>query len=362
MRILTNQKVRALFGQITLCLMVFIILSIILILSEPTGTVLRAEEIASARWRTVMSIAVCAVSIGIAVLAVCCRYFREQDRMMEDAVTQIREFMAGDRDARIECDEEGELYRLFHEINSLAAILNAKAESEEKSRKFLRNTISDISHQLKTPLAALNIYNGIMQTEVGANDPAAIKEFADLSEQELDRIETLVQNLLKITKFDAGSVVMEKRIENISEMMEDVKKHFAFRAEQEGKKIVLSGSDSLSFLCDRNWIVEAVSNIVKNALDHTENGDRILIEWRESASAVRITIGDNGTGIHPEDLHHIFKRFYRSRYSKDIQGIGLGLPLSKSVTEAHNGTIEVDSRLGEGTTFIMNFLVIPTKL
>ncbi|MDE6739977.1 MAG: HAMP domain-containing histidine kinase [Lachnospiraceae bacterium] len=362
MRILVNRKVRALFGQITLCLLIFIILSIILILSEPAGTVLRAEEITPGRWRTVMSIAVCAVSIGIAVLAICCRYFREQDRVMEDAVIRIREFVAGDREARIECDEEGELYRLFHEINSLAAILNAKAESEEESRKFLRNTISDISHQLKTPLAALNIYNGIMQTEAGANDPAAIKEFTDLSEQELDRIETLVQNLLKITKFDAGSVVMEKRTENISEMMEDVKKHFAFRAEQEGKEIVLSGSDSLSFLCDRNWIVEAVSNIVKNALDHTENGDRILIEWRESASAVRIAIVDNGTGIHPEDLHHIFKRFYRSRYSKDTQGIGLGLPLSKSVTEAHNGTIEVDSRLGEGTTFIMNFLVFPTKL
>lgn len=83
--------------------------------------------------------------------------------------------------------------------------------------------------------------NGIMQSEAGANDSAAIKEFTDLSEQELDRIETLVQNLLKITKFDAGSVVMEKRTENIFEMMEDVKKHFAFRAEQEGKEIVLSG-------------------------------------------------------------------------------------------------------------------------
>ncbi|MDE7130741.1 MAG: hypothetical protein K2O65_02945, partial [Lachnospiraceae bacterium] len=113
MRILTNQKVRALFGQIILCLLVFIILSIILILSESAGTVLRAEEITPERWRTVMSITLCTVGIGIAVLAVCYRYFREQDRVMEDAVKQIREFVAGDRTARIECDEEGELYRLF---------------------------------------------------------------------------------------------------------------------------------------------------------------------------------------------------------------------------------------------------------
>lgn len=310
----------------------------------------------------------CAFGMGIGIFAVCYGYFKEQNRLMEDAVVRIREFISGDRDARIECNEEGELYRLFHEVNSLAAILNAQAEKEGKSRKFLQNTISDISHQLKTPLAALDIYNGIIQTEAGENDLPTIKEFSDLSEQELDRIETLVQNLLKITKFDAGTIVMEKKPENISEIMEDVKNHFSFRAGQEGKEIVLSGDMSLSFSCDRNWITEAVSNIVKNALDHMENGDSVRIEWGESASAVRITIKDNGSGINPEDLHHIFKRFYRSRYSRNLpdsrnlldsvdrQGIGLGLPLAKSVVEAHNGTIEVDSMLGVGTTFVIFFL------
>lgn len=81
------------------------------------------------------------------------------------------------------------------------------------------------------------------------------------------------------------------------------------------------------------------------------------MEWQISASILQITVKDNGSGIHPEDLHHIFKRFYRSRYSKDTQGIGLGLPLTKAIVEAHNGTIEVDSRLGRGTSFTMNFLV-----
>lgn len=166
----------------------------------------------------------------------------------------------------------------------------------------------------------------------------------------------LVQNLLKITKFDAGTIVMEKQQENVAELMAEVKKHFAFRAAQEGKEIVLSGSESLFFLCDRNWIMEAVSNLVKNALDHTESGNSVWIDWEQSVSAVRIRIRDDGCGIHTEDLHHIFKRFYRSRYSKDTQGIGLGLSLAKSVTEAHNGTIEVDSRMGEGTVFTMNLL------
>lgn len=110
-------------------------------------------------------------------------------------------------------------------------------------------------------------------------------------------------------------------------------------------------------MCDRNWIMEAISNLIKNALDHTEKGDFIRIEWRTFASVVQITVKDNGSGISPEDLHYIFKRFYRSCFSKDTQGIGLGLSLTKAIVEAHNGTIEVDSTLGIGTSFTLNFLV-----
>lgn len=347
MKIFVNQRIKILFLRILLCILTAAACS--------AGFVSLKPEHAAA------GILLCFLSMGLVLLAVCWSYFREQDRILEAAAARIREFVSGNRNIRIECDEEGELYRLFHEVNSLAAILNAKAENEEKSRNFLQNTISDISHQLKTPLAALNIYNGIMQEEAEENELASIREFTGLSEQELDRIETLVQNLLKMAKFDAGTIVIKKNPENISDMMADVKKQFSFRAEQEGKEIALSGSETLSFLCDRSWFMEAVGNIVKNALDHTKSGDLIRIEWTQSASAVRICVKDNGSGIHPEDLHHIFKRFYRSRYSKDTQGIGIGLPLAKSVVEAHGGTVEVDSRLGYGTTFVINCL-ITTKL
>lgn len=278
---------------------------------------------------------------------------------MENAISQIKEYISGNKDVTIECNDEGELYRLFHEVNYLVSILNAHAENEKNSKKFLKNTISDISHQLKTPLAALNIYNGIIQDE--AQEIPTIKEFSLISEQELDRIESLVQNLLKITKLDAGTIVLEKSLENVCELVESVKKHFQFRAEQEGKEIYLSGDGEIIFSCDRNWIIEAISNLVKNALDHTKKGDFIRIEWRVFASVIQITIKDNGSGIHTEDLHHIFKRFYRSRFSKDTQGIGLGLALVKAIVEAHNGTIEVDSTVGVGTSFTMNFL-FPTKL
>ena len=296
---------------------------------------------------------------GGAILAVGCSYFKKQNQVMEQAVSQINAYLDGNHNARIECDDEGELYRLFHTVNSLAAVLNAHADNELREKEFLKNTISDISHQLKTPLAALNIYNGLLQD--GDMELSAVKEFADLSEQELDRIETLVQNLLKITKLDAGAIVLEKATENVADMMRDIELHFAYRARQEKKEIILSGSDHLSLFCDRDWLNEAIDNIVKNAFDHTESGATIHVAWKELPSGVQIVITDNGCGIHPEDIHHIFKRFYRSRFSKDTQGIGLGLPLAKAVIEAHGGAIEVDSELGRGTSFTINFL-IPTKL
>ena len=299
------------------------------------------------------------VLAGGAILAVGYSYFKKQNQVMEQAVSQLQAYLDGDHNARIECDEEGELYRLFHTVNSMAAVLNAHADNELREKEFLKNTISDISHQLKTPLAALNIYNGLLQD--GDMELSAVKEFADLSEQELDRIEILVQNLLKITKLDAGAIVLEKTTENVADMMRDIELHFAYRARQEKKEIILSGSDHLSLFCDRDWLNEAIDNIVKNAFDHTESGATIRVAWNELPSGVQIVITDNGCGIHPEDIHHIFKRFYRSRFSKDKQGIGLGLPLAKAIVEAHNGTIEVDSELGIGTTFTMNFL-IPTKL
>ncbi len=341
MRILANRKIKLLFGSILLCILAFTLIAALFV----------GFEVRNAATYTM----ICFWLMSAAILALCYGYFREQHKIMEDAISQITEYISGNRDVTIECNDEGELYRLFHEVNSLVAILNAHAENEKSAKRFLKNTISDISHQLKTPLAALNIYIGLIQDE--AKGFPAVEEFSLLSEQELDRIETLVQNLLKITKLDAGTIVLEKSMENVSEIAESVKKHFLFRAGQEGKEICLSGSEETLFLCDRSWIVEAVSNLVKNALDHTEKGDCIRIEWRGGASIVQIIIKDNGSGICPEDLHHIFKRFYRSRYSKDKQGIGLGLPLAKAIVEAHNGTIEVDSTLGSGTSFTMNFLI-----
>lgn len=345
MNILTNRKIKQLFCCLFITIVIFTAVSMALVCLEPPNM----------RFWVFLSSA----GMGIFVFVTVYLYFREQNKIMEKAIEQIRDYISGNRNTRIECDNEGELYRLFHEVNSLVSILNAHAENEGCSKKFMKDTISDISHQLKTPLAALNIYNGLMQDETA--DISTLREFTELSEQELDRIETLIQNLLKIAKLDAGTIVIDKSVESISEMMAYIERHFIHRAEQEEKNLIFSGEDMITLSCDRNWFIEATSNIVKNAFDHTKKGATIRIEWHAFASVVQIIVQDNGSGIHPEDLPHIFKRFYRSRFSKDTQGVGLGLPLAKVIVEAHNGTIEVDSMLGVGTTFTINFL-IPTKL
>lgn len=345
MKLFANKEIKRFFLTLS------VILTGLLVLSE--GVLWFGYHVLSV-WIPVLII-LAGVAIWIAALG----YFRRQNRLLEDAVTQIHLYLDGNVDARIECNEEGELYTLFHSVNSMAAILNAHAANELREKEFLKDTISDISHQLKTPLAALNIYNGLLQDET--ESLSEVKEFAALSEQELDRIEMLVQSLLKITRLDAGAIVFEKTEENVAEMMKDVELHFAYRAGMEQKQIVLFGADDITMVCDRDWMIEAMDNLVKNALDHTKTGDTVHVEWQTGSSALQIRVRDNGCGIHPEDLYHIFKRFYRSRFSKDQQGIGLGLPLAKAIIEAHSGTIEVDSELNVGTTFTINFLN-PTKL
>ena len=345
MKLLVDRKIKHLFCAILAliaCPILFSVLMIALHIKNAAACILAA-------W-------ICA---GIGIFTVLYWYFKGQYAVMEKAISQMQAYLAGNHEMRLDCDEEGELYRLFHEINSLVSILNAHAENESRAKHFMKDTIADISHQLKTPLAALNIYNGILQEDPA--QPEMVKEFTALSEQELDRIDTLVQNLLKITKLDAGTVVLDKSQENISALMSQVEQQFAFRAKQENKLLSFSGSNTVKFLCDSSWLTEAVSNIVKNALDHTKSGDIIQVQWYAFPSMIQIVVADNGVGIHPEDLPHIFKRFYRSRFSKDTQGIGLGLPLTKMIVEAHSGTIEVDSEQGIGTTFVLNFL-IPTKL
>lgn len=343
MRILADKKIRDLIRSLFIVLILF--------------DILLQAALYTLYGKISLPAAVLSICLTAAVLLLCFRYFEKQDEVLENAGDQITRFLSGETDARIECDEDGELYSLFHSVNTLSSVLNAQAEREKQRNEFLKDTISDISHQLKTPLAALNIYNGLIADADSLED---VRQFSKASEDELDRMDNLVKNLLKLTRLDAGAITLEKHPENVADMMAELRQRFLCRAEMESKEIRLEGEDCI-FECDAPWLSEAFGNIVKNALDHTAEKGVVTISWKQHGGIQNITIRDNGCGIHPDDIHYIFKRFYRSRYSKDTQGIGLGLPLAKAIIDAHGGTIEVESEPGRGTAFSINFL-IPTKL
>lgn len=277
-----------------------------------------------------------------------------RERLYQQASQVITNFTEGDFSCHIRQMQEGSIYRLLNLVDQLATKLQSQNETERKTKEFLKNMISDISHQLKTPLAALTLYHEIISDE--PHHIEIVKEYSTKTGIALKRMEQLIQSMLKITRLDAGSIVFERRYCNIAELTLKATYELTTRAVNEEKEIIIDGSPEELIACDLQWTIEAIGNIVKNALDHTKQGGKIHITWEATPGMIRIFISDNGTGIDPKDLHHIFKRFYRSENSLDIQGVGLGLPLAKAIVEGQGGIISVQSILNEGTTFILSFL------
>ncbi|MDE7245130.1 MAG: HAMP domain-containing histidine kinase [Oscillospiraceae bacterium] len=281
-------------------------------------------------------------------------FFQRRKRLYEQAETIIRSYINGDYSCHLPQNSEGAVFQLFGLVEQLATMLQAENETEHRVKEFLKSTISDISHQLKTPLAALTMYQEIIESE--PDNPETVKEFSDKIGIALKRIEQLIQSMLKITRLDSGNIFFEKSNCHISELISLSINELTTRAENENKQILIEGNTEQQLVCDLEWTSEAIGNIVKNALDHVRSGGVIQITWERTPAIFRIFISDNGKGIAPEDIHHIFKRFYRSKRSLDTQGVGLGLPLAKSIIEGQGGFISVQSEVNEGTTFTISFL------
>jgi len=283
------------------------------------------------------------------------RFFRHREQVYEDAGKVIARYAQNQFAMHLPAGETGTIYQLFGSIEQLAQSLQAKSEMEYKAKMFLRDMISNISHQIKTPIAALGMYMEIIMEESGNED--VVKEFSRKSAQSLERIEHLVQSLLKMARLNTGNIVFEKQKCFASEIVEQAVCDLLERARREGKRILTEGEPQGVLFCDSDWTKEAVGNLVKNALDHTEEGGVIRISWKQSPAVFRFNVEDNGCGIASEDIHHIFKQFYRSRTSSDRQGAGLGLSLAKGIVEGQGGSISVESRPGEGSIFKINFLI-----
>lgn len=287
------------------------------------------------------------------ILFIILYYLLRQEKKLKKATSNITSFMSGNTDVRLDQHEEGSLSKLFNSINGLATSLNSHIISEKQNKEFLKETISNISHQLKTPLAALRMYNEILQSEQTENE--VITDFLNKTDRELSRMDTLIQNLLKLARLDSGMIIMDKKRNSVKRFLEEVLESFRTRAKNENKQLRLECDELMTLSFDEDWLYEAVSNIIKNAFDHTPTQGQITLIAKETPVLIEIIIKDDGVGIHPEDIHQIFKRFYRSRFSKDKQGVGIGLTLSKMIIERHDGSVFVESEFGKGTSFSIVF-------
>ena len=301
-----------------------------------------------------------AAALGMAILLVTALFagtwvfFSARKRLYSQADQAVSGYLCGDYSQHLPRSSEGAIYQIFAQVEQLATMLQAKTETEHQAKEFLKKSISDISHQLKTPLAALTMYQEIIADE--PENPDTVREFSAKMSVSLKRMEYLIQAMLKITRLDTGNIVFEKDRLNVAALVSQSIRELTTRAEHEHKQILVDGDAGQQLVCDRDWTCEAIGNIVKNALDHTGPGGTVRIHWEHTPAMLRIFITDNGSGIAPEDIHHIFKRFYRSKRSLDTQGIGLGLPLAKSIIEGQGGMIAVRSDPGTGTTFTLSFL------
>ncbi len=289
----------------------------------------------------------------IFILIIVILFLYKRERLYRQAAKTVSDYSEGNFYNYLPQSYTGTIYYLFGCINNMASVLKSKHENEHNTKKFLKNTILDISHQLKTPLAALSMYNEIILDEPENTNTVIL--FTQKSDIAIERIKTLVLTLLKITRLDAGGIDFEKRKYPIIDVINKAIENLTIRAENEKKKIIIKGNQNETIFCDINWTSEAIGNIVKNALDHTNINGEINISWERTPIELRIFIADNGSGIQEEDFHHIFKRFYRSKNSSNIQGIGLGLPLAKAVIEGQGGIISLQTKQGEGTIFSIMF-------
>lgn len=261
----------------------------------------------------------------------------------------------GDFNVNFAENGEGDFYILGHEFNMMAKRLKESLFNLKNDKTQLKNIISDISHQLKTPLAALVMYNDIMLGEAEM-DWQDRRNFLEKSLEQLNRMQWLVINLLKMARLEAGAVEFNIESESLLGTVQNALKPLIYKIEEKKQKLVLNVDKAIEFKHDAQWTGEAISNIVKNSIEHTDEGGTIEITSEETLLSIQISIRDNGEGISGQNINKIFQRFYKGENSTNPESIGIGLALSKKIIESQGGSIVVSSEIGVGTEFNITFL------
>ncbi len=244
--------------------------------------------------------------------------------------------------------QEGELSILADELHKITARLASQTEYLQADKERLADALADVSHQFKTPLTSMLMYADLLCDSDVLAEKA--REFHLVMRSQLERLQWLTGSLLKLSRIDAGTAEFDNVLFSPLEALRDAADGLAV---PEGVDFSISGNEEITISGDYNWTVEAFSNILKNAFEHTLEG-QITATVSDNPLYVEVIIVDTGEGIAPEDLRNVFKRFYRTKNAKP-DSVGIGLPLSRAIVENMNGRIEVQSTPGQGTEFHVKY-------
>lgn len=282
------------------------------------------------------------------------KYNHSESKKINEITKYIEEINRGNYKLNIEENTEDELSILKNELYKITVMLKEVAENSQKDKTTLKDSLSDISHQIKTPITSILIMlDNILSDE---NMPEDIKkDFIKDIKREIINIKFLVESILKLSKIDSNSIKFIKKEVFIKDIINEAVKNVSMLSELKNIEIIVSGDDSIKTICDLKWQVEAITNILKNCIEHSYENRKIYINYNQNNMYTELKIEDNGTGIDAKDLPHIFERFYKGKNSSS-DSVGIGLALSKSIIESNNGYIQVDSELNKGTIFIIKYL------
>ena len=293
------------------------------------------------------------IGLALSIILLYLKHEKNQNKEIKKIVKCIEEINKKNYSINIDDNSEDELSILKNELYKITIMLKEDAENSKKDKHMLKDSLSDISHQLKTPLTSINIMlDNILDNPDMDNNTK--EKFIQNIKREIRNISSLVGEILKLSKFDANVIKFEAQPVFINDVVKKAISNVEMMAELKNINIEVNNQDNMKLVCDAKWQIEAITNILKNCIEHSKEDSTITIDIDSNKIYKQITIRDNGEGIDEKDLPHIFERFYKGKNSaKD--SVGIGLALAKTIIEKDNGSIKVDSKKGKQTTFIIKY-------
>lgn len=281
-------------------------------------------------------------------------YNYSKNKRIKEITNYIEEINRKNYKLDIEDNSEDELSILKNELYKTTVMLKEVAENSINDKVNIKKSMEDISHQLKTPLTSIIIMlDNILEDK--EMEESIRNDFIRDIKREITNIKFLIEAILKLSKIDSNSINFIEKEVTIKEIILEAVKNVAIISELKDININIAGNDTDKLICDVKWQVEAITNILKNCIEHSTNNGKINIKYEQNNVYCKIEIRDFGTGMDKQDVSHVFERFYKGKNSSN-ESVGIGLALSKSIIESNNGYIGVDSELGKGTVFTIKYL------